>query len=79
MRGFEGMPPDREMALLEVERLRRELEGLARRREGLFEGLGGDRAEGKAGKQKSMMNGSGGRRENAKVAEVGKAAGVGKR
>lgn len=48
VRGFEGLPPDRELAWLEVERLRKELESLARRREGLFEGLKGDALEGRS-------------------------------
>ena len=36
VRGLDGLPPERELALIEVEKLRRELEGLARRRSGLF-------------------------------------------
>lgn len=39
VRGFEGLPPDKDAALAEVERMRRELEGLVRKRDGLFEGL----------------------------------------
>lgn len=36
---FKGLAPDRELAKLEVERVRRELVGLERKRDGLFEGL----------------------------------------
>ena len=36
---FRGLPADKELALLEVERARRELEELTRRRDRLFEGL----------------------------------------
>ena len=33
VRGFEELPPDKDLALLEVERMRRELEGLVRKRD----------------------------------------------
>ncbi|KAI9723662.1 MAG: hypothetical protein M1812_000962 [Candelaria pacifica] len=39
VRGFQGLPCDRELALLEVERVRRELDGLKRSRDSLFEAL----------------------------------------
>ncbi|KAI4244893.1 MAG: hypothetical protein L6R40_002799 [Gallowayella cf. fulva] len=39
VRGFEGLPPDRELALTEVEKMRKELVILARRRDEMFEGL----------------------------------------
>ncbi|KAL8658397.1 MAG: hypothetical protein Q9226_001041 [Calogaya cf. arnoldii] len=39
VRGFEGLPPDRELALTEVEKMRKELVVLARRRDEMFEGL----------------------------------------
>ena len=35
VRGLDGLPPERELALIEVEKLRREWEGWARRRAGV--------------------------------------------
>ncbi|KAK0517279.1 hypothetical protein JMJ35_000434 [Cladonia borealis] len=43
VRGLEGSPPDRDLALVEVEKLRRELEKLANRREGWFGGLNNEK------------------------------------
>ncbi|KAL8902211.1 MAG: hypothetical protein Q9192_000086 [Flavoplaca navasiana] len=39
VRGLEGLPPDRELALTEVENMRKELVVLARRRDEMFDGL----------------------------------------
>lgn len=83
VRGFEGFPPDRELALLEVERLRRELESLARRREGLFEGLSSGLMENagvKKGNKISNGGGGGGKAQgNTRTGLNGKAAAAGKR
>ncbi len=39
VRGFQGLPYNKQLALLEVERVRRDLEALKRSRDSLFEGL----------------------------------------
>ena len=36
---FQGLPPDRDLARQELEALRAELRGVARRRDAVFEGL----------------------------------------